>query len=204
MSWNVNTYINKGNLLYRLQIITEEIIKISPDILFIQEAGNELLDMLRKKYRLYDSVLTHGGLCCILTKPHLGSYESIKFDTTGVGIISQDSILVNCHLVPCRNNSEYRKYQLNEIVKNNKDKKITFIGDMNMKDDETYTSLKDVAVEVNDNTPTWNLSYFKQGSTIRKRFDRIYTNQPFSNYKVYSNLSGISDHLPLSIMINFS
>jgi len=75
---------------------------------------------------------------------------------------------------------------------------------MNMKDDETYTSFKDVAVEVNDNTPTWNLSYFKQGSTIRKRFDRIYTNQPFSNYKVYSNLSGISDHLPLSIMINFS
>lgn len=213
MSWNVNTYINKDNLFYRISIITEEICKISPDILLLQESSVELLDSLTLRgYILCDSILSHGGLCSTMVKPGIIVQKCIKYDTTGIGIKIDNRMIVNCHLVPYKNNIDFRKNQLDEIVKKNinfeKNNKIAFIGDMNMHKNEYYTTelykedqqLIDIGLKTGNLMPTWYRNYFHKESNVKNRYDRIFTNMGFCNYKVHSELHGISDHLPLTIV----
>jgi len=60
-------------------------------------------------------------------------------------------------------------------------------------------TLKDVAQQVGNTEDTWFLNFFKPGSDVTQRFDRVYTDVKVSNLKVYRNYWGESDHVPISI-----
>lgn len=200
LSWNINMYIlkNGGDLISRTENIIRIIKKLNPDMLLLQEASKyfvfELLQL--KDYKQHVSVLTHGGYCIILAKPKIKVTKCIKFKLNGCGVIVNDNIkIINCHLTPYFKNHKLRL----EVFKQMEDEKTIIMGDTNMDNTQGVDSiLKDVGKNM-VSKDTWHLSFFENGSEITKRYDRVFTDLKVSNFCVYDNYHGNSDHDPISI-----
>ena len=85
LSWNILIYITKNqDIITKTKQLIEEIIMINPDILLLQEASEYFLSQLcsNSVYIRTMEVLTHGGLCSTLIKPHILVSEIKKIDTT--------------------------------------------------------------------------------------------------------------------------
>lgn len=198
-------YITKGqDIITKSQYIIEEIGKINPDILLLQEASNYFLNELESKlgYKNQCQTLTHGGLCVILTKPGLSIDNPKVYKQTGVSIDINHITVANCHLVPYFQNQKFRETQLHTII-DNSNQNIVVMGDMNMNNTQSFdhNDIKDIAIEYNNMADTWFLSYHKKNKTTSHRFDRIYSNTKCTNYQVYADFKYLSDHVPISVQI---
>jgi len=203
VSWNINMDpmgSNNGDLFLRMDLIINSIKNLNADILLLQESSNFFLHELKKKleYHLIISNQSHCGLISILIKPKdmikLKNFDKIKNYAASINF---DGFLIfNCHLSPYKFEKECRKNCLNHIIG---DKRI-IVGDMNMDDSEFFENeiLKDIGLKENKLDSTWNLSFFKNGSNVRKRYDRLFTDFEVENFKVHNEFHGQSDHLPLS------
>ena len=203
LSWNILIYITKDqDIITKTQHLIEEIIKIDPDVLLLQEASEYFLTQLcsNSSYIRTTEVLTHAGLCTTLIKNHILISNVKKIDTTGVSIQIDDLTIINCHLVPYYNNQLFRVNQVKHLLLPN----TILMGDMNMNNNQylEHDGIYDVAVSLEKKlSDTWFLSYHKKDSTISKRFSRVYTNKQVLSYQVYNTYKYLSDHIPISIII---
>ena len=206
LSWNVNLYLTKngGNLISRTENIVRVLKKLNPDLLLIQEASKYFLSELSiLNFKILSSELTHGGFCVILSKPHINAKEYMTFKLNGSSIILNDDIkIINCHLTPFFKNHNTRIKMFNQMM----GKQTMIMGDTNMDNSQIVNcKLNDIALNepfLKELKDTWYLSFFKNGSYITKRFDRIYTDLNVSNFIVHDKYYGLSDHVPISIKLN--
>ena len=219
LSWNINMFNPSGqDLITRCEYLINTIKLLDYDILCIQEASSYFLDILLNQlifYKLCDKTKTHCGLCVILFKENLNIIikEIKKFENIGVNIsinfknseYNEIINIVSCHLVPYYEKQLYRLKQIDTIINYLNDKSnIIIIGDLNMNNDQYYIkdSFYDLAINSKNLNNTWFESWFVNGSTKSKRFDRIYTNMNFiKNYKVHTEYKKYSDHAPISCEI---
>lgn len=211
LTWNVNLYIkelfNETDLEDSTVSTISVIRKISPDILCLQEASKGILAMLTD-FSVQASCLTNGGLTAILTKSHASILVKNPLMYTLAGCsaeICNDSCdpnftLINCHLVHGKNNQNFRVSQVREIMTEvSGDTRTIFIGDTNWSDEENFPfPLVDVGI---DRGPTWFMDYFRPNSPVTKRYDRVYTNIPIKNFSVLIEYKGLSDHVPVLVIV---
>jgi len=203
LSWNILIYITKDqDIITKTQHLIEEIIKIDPDVLLLQEASEYFLTQLcsNSTYIRTTEVLTHGGLCCTLIKNHILISNVKQIDTTGVSIQIDNLTIINCHLVPYYKNQLFRVNQVKHLLLPN----TILMGDMNMNNNQhlEHNGIYDVAVSLEKKlSDTWFLSYHNKHSTISKRFSRVYTDKQVLSYQVYNTYKYLSDHIPISIII---
>jgi endonuclease/exonuclease/phosphatase family metal-dependent hydrolase len=203
LSWNILMYITKNqDIITKARYIVDEIKRINPDILMLQEASEYFLGVLldQSNYNRHIHVLTHGGLVVILTKPSIKVSESLFFNDIGVGVRIGDKTVVTCHLVPGKNNQKFRQGQLDEIITRS-GLNVLIMGDMNMTNYQNFESksMIDVALVNKNCDDTWFLSYHIKSNMTSRRFDRVYTDMKTMNYTVYQTYKYLSDHVPISI-----
>lgn len=202
LSWNVNlaSLISGFDIITRSETILKTIQKLNPDILFLQESSNLFTEDLESiGYTLVGAIRSHCGLVATYTMIQNVHLKNSSFSCAGsyITIAYNNTILVNCHFIPNSHNSyNLIKNQIQTL--DTEHENLLIIGDMNTDKDLDSISLKDIGT----NTPTWRESFFKPGSTKVMRYDRILTNISCSSFKVHSELSGQSDHIPISIVIS--
>lgn len=202
LSWNINAYIIKDqDIITKTDYIIKEIKKINPDILLLQEASKYFLSRISSCYFCYGFVMTHAGLCATLTRSDNLFVKNVRKYKTGISIYLENIIINNCHLTPHYSNSEIRTKELDIMTEEN----IIIFGDTNMTRTETYC-LNDVAKDKDNLADTWFYSYFEKGSKVSRRFTRAYTDLDTSKmeYTIYPDYKHLSDHIPVSIKIDFS
>ena len=185
LSWNI---YNGGNIE-----ITKEILKISADILCLQEVTDTFLKSLTESYTLQGKVQTHCHFCTLLTKKNLKCNTVQTYFQSAVSCVIDDTTYVSCHLVPYYNNQQFRLEQLQNILKRITTKKIIIAGDMNMSRDQTFNDLQDVGSTTDEST--WFKSFFESESVVSSRYDRIFTNVT-GKYSII-DVKNLSDHLPV-------
>lgn len=192
--WNVNVVPTKhqGDLLSRIEMIFQTIRNINPDILLLQETTLYFLKKLYEElsYECKVSRHSHCGLTATLVKKDFS--DSIQIiDIFRCGIQIEDIKIFNCHLLPYKENSDKRHQYMKffSLMKN-----YIIAGDMNTEDNFSY--LSDVGIYLQQKT--WEYSYFENGSDIKKRYDRVFSDLKNTSFFVHEEYSGQSDHLPLS------
>jgi endonuclease/exonuclease/phosphatase family metal-dependent hydrolase len=196
-SWNVNMYIKgAGDMITRAEHAHLTIKNESPDILLLQEASDYFLSYLTE-YKEQARVTSHGGLVVILTKGTVTVTNPMKHSNFAVSVNVGDILLVNYHLCPFAQNQEMRDIQISSLAR----PKCILMGDTNMNAFQHFVSdtIKDVARQIGNNEDTWFMNFFTRGSNVARRFDRVYTDVKVSNFHVYRNYWGESDHIPISV-----
>ncbi len=208
MSWNILTYLNKGqDMVKKVENIINEIVKINPDILLLQEVSDYFTEQLTIKtsYKFLIKTINHAGFCSLFLRDDLNNENIIvkKHYDTGVSIQIDDITIANCHLAPYRQNQEFRFSQLKDIVDRTTTPNIILMGDMNMGRDQSfnYKNFEDIAIQFNNTEDTWFASYFNSYSTHKNRYDRVFSNMKIKEYNVYQEYKHLSDHIPISIEI---
>lgn len=188
---------NNGDLISRADVIISSIKFMNPDIILLQEASEYFLEEILENtdYVRHVHTLTHGGICVTLTKPSVNVSE-VNTHNGSVSIVVDDVVIYNCHLTPYANNHKMRLIQITPFFTKN----VIIMGDMNMNDTQNidHPTIKDLGVC--DRVDTWNLSFFENGSTVRRRYDRVFTDIDFKSFYVHEERHGHSDHLPISLI----
>lgn len=204
VSWNIALYKCTGDVIDRTENVITSIRSIDRDeasessestLFCIQEASLYFLKCIQKyKYNIICKVQSHNGYSCIITRMHNVhnvSPKNIGFIEGCCAVeIGENISVINCHLPPYEINKDHRAKILNTLAVTSD---ILIIGDMNMQNDENIIGdLKDIGKDAP--------STYKN-----KRYDRVFSDLTcLSNFEVLENHSGISDHLPISICVNFS
>jgi len=190
LSWN----IYKGGVKH-VKEIKNEILTISPDIICLQEATDEIFSELDEFYDLQAKVPTHCCFCAILTKKGLVVTVVLNYFQSAVSCVVDNITYVSCHLVPYQNNEQFRLEQLTKILNRVTTNKIVIAGDMNMYGDVPLEfNLLDVGKQSNEST--WFESFFEASSINEMRFDRFFVSKDIQyEYKVIKKM--LSDHFPI-------
>jgi len=197
LNWNVNLYIAnvKGEIQdpYKREfLILKTILNELPDIVCLQESNRNLIDSLTKNdYILKGETLSHGGICCILTKTRLEITNIEINHSVGLVITVENKKIATCHLAPSNNHS-FRKIQLADFPSD-----LSLIcGDFNDPDIDIKNLIK------HTNSITWYLKFFNTGSNICKKYDHVYSDKDtiIKSLKVY-DYNSLSDHVYIVVEI---
>lgn len=189
LTWNVNLYTNQKE---REHNILQYILKTKVDVLFLQECSYSLIFSLEKNgYTLQGKTLTHGGLCCALTKIHVDSVSITN--SVGISLTIDGKILATCHLVP--GGIQNRNFRLDQLKEFNNIPNV-ICGDFN-DENIAFLNLHKITTD-----KTWFLKFFIEGSSISKSYDHIYHSPDIciKNLTVF-HYNGLSDHLPIQFQI---
>jgi endonuclease/exonuclease/phosphatase family metal-dependent hydrolase len=219
ISWNIMMYVKfRPERKHVLKNIIEALCDLKPNVLCLQESSdwaNELIST-ELKMVIVGSELTHGGLCTTFVSPNLKVVDVKKYSHTGVVCtIENFGIVMNCHLTPYYKNHAMRISQLRDMfehiqfehIQPKLGQTLVLVGDFNMCEDQNISQdilntykLKDIAHEHGNLAPTWFKDFHEKGSTISKRYDRIYSNvETESQHAIHMKLKGLSDHIPIGI-----
>lgn len=204
VSWNVNLNFENGDMLTRICKISEIIKKMDPDILLLQEASDYFLNYLNDiwKFNTASKSNSHGGMLCILISERHKNFVPIKYLGIYCGIIVDNLKIVNCHLVNGKSLYSVKdRNKFYEIISNENKENLIIGGDFNDNDNDIDEILKMNDVGKIYNTPTWFKSFFENGSKIKTRYDRFFTNINIKHFDTLTKYCGHSDHIPIAIDI---
>ncbi len=146
------------------EVIREQIIELSPDIVLFQELPGlvpyiETHDMIRSNPQ------SHSGHLAFLISKRFSESEICHTALHGFGLLVTfkdfDLTLANIHLAPGKANSGLRMSQLSAVIQASPTEQIAIIGDTNTRQAE-IAKIKDSGLIVPDlPEPTWN-SYRNQ------------------------------------------
>lgn len=201
VSWNVNLNFEIGDMISRMFNIAQIIKQIDPDILLLQEASGYFLHYLKEiwKFRTASKVKSHGGLLCILiSEKYEKEFVPIKLYC---GIIIENLSIINCHLVhgndSCAVEERNRFYGTIKRMIPSGAYQVIIGGDFNDSCDHIDTLLKLDDVGKIVDTPTWCKSFFENGSEIKSRYDRFFTDIKVKSFETLTAYCGHSDHIPI-------
>jgi exonuclease III len=223
LSWNIlgKKYISKNYSLsyghkYDEQI--EKLISLNPDIIFLQEADSEFLDLLQKSdlAKTYDICSTsdmepYGQITLSKRALNYISYRigGRKSHKQVLFSFNDDYLFVNCHLTSGKEEFKQRISQLksiqDEIDRKFKNHATMIIGDFNYDglgelDDILKTKFKEIT---NNQMKTFlKDNIFNSCIPIKNdhAFDKILANYDF-DYKYDVIPSDLSDHCILELLI---
>tara|TARA_Y100000389_G_C17407236_1_gene488764 strand:- start:354 stop:965 length:612 start_codon:yes stop_codon:yes gene_type:complete len=197
LSWNINVFNAKenGDIITRSENILKTIRSHSPDILVLQEASDYFIDLL-SDYTEHTRTRSHGGIVAILSKKDIIINNTKKYSDYATSIYLDNIIIVNCHLCPHVRNQKIRDSQFSTFPKEN----CIIIGDMNMNRNQNfcYDNMKDIALQFSNSKDTWFYSYFENGSSVSRRYDRVYSDLEIKSFDV-TGYRNESDHMPILI-----
>lgn len=202
VSWNINMYLKNSNLITRAGDIVEQLKKIDADIICLQEASEYFLNIFNTStnniYTRYGHITSHCGLCVILAKSPDFTVGKSTFQCS-TSICGHGINIINCHLVPS-NNEKFRREQLEALAIG--ENQVIICGDMNMKNNEIGI-YNDIALLKKNEENTWFGKFFDEKSSISYRYDRFFVKKLDTEveYKVFKNLSYLSDHVPILLEV---
>ena len=159
LTWNIDG-LDEECLEKRLLCITEQIMQLNPDVVFIQEANDKAVDMFEEYLKQSYAILKQEPHCvdyftCILINQYtlqLDDFKTMQFANSEMGRGLQmvqvhrtnrdfKICLLNVHLESMKKSSKKRIEQLQECfseIENNvsKDATVILAGDMNIRDQE--------------------------------------------------------------------
>ena len=100
VTWNIDG-LNKKNLDARLKHITEQILKLKPDVVYVQEANDEAVEMFERNLIEYH-VLEQGSGCnyftCILLRQTTIYMDDVKTKSFDNSKMARGLQLVKAHM----------------------------------------------------------------------------------------------------------